>query len=151
MSARLQSWLRPREAVHRRWLGPIPVGVAWLGLVLALVCPPHGCGFTTCWFRACTGLPCPGCGMTRSLSCALRGMFLESWSYHPLGLLILVLFVTTAAISLRPAHERQRLARYMESHALLFNALYWGFVLTFIGFGVTRALLHLAQICRVTW
>ena len=40
--------------------------------------------------------------MTRSLSCGIRGMFLESWEYHPMGLFVLALFVVTAAQSLFP-------------------------------------------------
>ncbi|MDR3710893.1 MAG: DUF2752 domain-containing protein [Capsulimonadaceae bacterium] len=38
-----------------------------------------------CVFHAVTGLPCPGCGMTRSLICLMHGRFHESFLYHPLG------------------------------------------------------------------
>lgn len=145
--ARLACWIVQSGGVSRRWLGRTPVCVAWLGLLLAAVSPPHGTGFTLCWLKAATGLPCPGCGLTRSLSCGVRGLFLESWQYHPMGLLILALFVFTAGTSLLPAGRRERLARYMESRAVLFNALYLAFAASFIGYGLVRALAELPQWC----
>src|SRR5262249_17002125 len=80
---RIHGWLRNPATAPRLWLAKPSVAAAWLGLALAFVTPPHGTGFTVCWFKNSTGLPCPGCGLTRSFSCALRGMFLESWHYHP--------------------------------------------------------------------
>lgn len=32
-----------------------------------------------------TGLPCPGCGMTRAVCCFLTGRFAAGWAYHPLA------------------------------------------------------------------
>ncbi len=39
-----------------------------------------------CPFYALTGLPCPGCGLTRSFVCLGHGQFLQSLHWHPLGL-----------------------------------------------------------------
>ncbi len=33
-----------------------------------------------------TGLPCPGCGMTRAVCCFLTGQFARGWTYHPLAI-----------------------------------------------------------------
>src|SRR5438105_1681677 len=112
--AALKNWLSDSRYASIRWLGNHCVLAAWLGLSLAIVTPPHGTGFTICWFKNCTGLPCPGCGLTRSLSCAMRGMVPESWQYHPMGLLILFLLISIALASLLPPYLKQRLARYME-------------------------------------
>ena len=38
-----------------------------------------------CAFRARFGLPCPGCGLTRSVVLALHGHFLRSWNMAPGG------------------------------------------------------------------
>lgn len=35
-----------------------------------------------------TGIPCPGCGMTRSLLCLLRFDIEEALQYHPLGIVM---------------------------------------------------------------
>ena len=69
-------------------------------------------------------------------------MFLESWHYHPLGLLILGLFVFTAAQSLFPKACRDGLVKKLQTRARIMNLVYLGFVTVFVGFGVVRALLH---------
>jgi hypothetical protein len=134
------AWLNDRQGARRRWLSSTNLCVAWLGLLVASLTPPHGAGFTVCWLNATTGLPCPGCGLSRSLSCGLRGLFLESWHYHPLGLIILGLFLATASVSLLPVRLRDQLGRVLESRALLFNAFYAAFVAAFVCFGTARAL-----------
>lgn len=137
---RWRQWLGSERA-SRYWLGRYCVLVAWTGLVCAVLLPPDGAGIVVCWIQGATGVPCPGCGMTRSLSCALRGMVRESWDYHPLGLFVLALFFLTAAQSLCPRSVRERLAGFMQTHALFFNSLYLSFVASFIAFGLVRALL----------
>jgi len=43
-----------------------------------------------CIFRATTGLPCPGCGLTRSIVAAAHGHLTASFSHHRLGLLVFI-------------------------------------------------------------
>ena len=139
---RLKRWLANPQHTRPLWLGRHCVIVAWVGLLVAAISPPDGFGINVCWFYGATGLPCPGCGVTRSLSCGLRGLLLESWQYHPMGLLLLALFGFTAAQSLLPRPARERLAQRVRDHALLFNAVYLAFVAAFISFGLARALSH---------
>ncbi len=37
-----------------------------------------------CPIRAVFGIPCPGCGMTRALTCLLHGDLQASFYYHPI-------------------------------------------------------------------
>ena len=39
----------------------------------------------TCAFRAATGLPCPTCGLTRSVVMSLHGEFARAWNMAPAG------------------------------------------------------------------
>jgi len=78
---------------HRRRL--VGLGAAGV-LVAARLLPAHGVGVTVCWYRLAFGVRCPGCGLTRSLSCAMRGMWAESWDYHPLGIAVMVALVAAA-------------------------------------------------------
>ncbi|MEM1418084.1 MAG: DUF2752 domain-containing protein [Myxococcota bacterium] len=41
-----------------------------------------------CVFRAATGLPCPGCGLTRASLALLRLDLGAAWSAHPLVLVV---------------------------------------------------------------
>ncbi len=44
----------------------------------------------TCSFKNLTGLPCPGCGLTRSIVAGMHGDFKVSLRFHKLGVLTLV-------------------------------------------------------------
>ena len=134
--------LHSPERVYQRWQGPCMVWVAWLGLILAAINPPHGTGITVCWIKLYTGIDCLGCGLTRSMSCGLRGMFTESFNYHPFGLFILLLFLFTVVTNLLPS-VRRRVEIWMEAHAMLCNGLYLLFVVSFVTFGTVRAIVEL--------
>jgi hypothetical protein len=134
--------LQSPEKVYRRWQGPYMVCAAWLGLFLAAITPPHGTGTTVCWIKQSTGISCLGCGLTRSMSCGLRGMFAESLSYHPFGLFILALSLFTAITSLFP-FLRRRVTIYMAMRPLFFNGLYFVFVFGLVAFGTVRAVIEI--------
>ncbi len=60
-------------------------------LSLALPLPTNGtiAGLpSVCPFFNATGLPCPGCGLTRSFVCLGHGHLRESFAWHPLGPLL---------------------------------------------------------------
>ena len=55
-------------------------------LVLSVVWHPlDDGGFILCPFRRLTGLPCMGCGMTRSFCALAKGEVGRSIAFHPLG------------------------------------------------------------------
>src|ERR1035437_8756 len=67
----------------------IPVGVVQHGPIL---CP----------FRLVTGLPCPGCGLTRSWVYLMHGDVGQSLYFHPLGPISLIV----AALFVLGVHKR---------------------------------------------
>jgi len=70
-------------------------------------------------------------------------MFAESIVYHPMGLLVLCLFLTIAGASLLPRHLKVALRCSIQAHAGIFNALYLVFVASFVGYGLLRSLIQL--------
>jgi hypothetical protein len=50
-----------------------------------------------CPFKSLTGLPCPGCGYTRSVESILGGEFLHSFLHNP-GWLVLIFFLGTMIV-----------------------------------------------------
>lgn len=53
-----------------------------------------------CVFHALTGLPCPGCGFTRSLVCFVHGHVHEAVLYQPLGPVLAFCLAAYAAAGL---------------------------------------------------
>lgn len=137
-----------RSRMFTRWFGKHTSRVAWLALMLAFFLPPRGIGFSLCWLRGEFHIPCPGCGLTRSLSCAVRGKFYESWLLHPFGPFILVLFFAVAVVSLLPENKRTQLAAVMERHPRFFRTVSVVFVTAFCLYGLLRALLQLTGLCQ---
>ena len=137
-----------QSRMFNRWFGKYTSRVAWVALMLAFLLPPKGIGFSLCWLRGQFHIPCPGCGLTRSLSCAVRGKFYESWLLHPFGPCILALFFAVALISLLPEKKRAQLASGMERRAHFFRTVSVVFVTAFCAYGLLRALLQLAGLCQ---
>lgn len=48
---------------------------------------------TMCFFRNITGLPCPGCGLTRAGLALFRGEIMQSLHYHPLLVPLVVIIL----------------------------------------------------------
>jgi hypothetical protein len=64
-----------------------------------------------CAFRAVTGLPCPGCGMTRGVAALARGHWHEAIAWHAFAPLVFVCAALILAAALLPERLRRRLAQ----------------------------------------
>lgn len=72
---------------RREFLLPAVAGVLLLAAHLSPL-PQHGAigGLPAiCPLKTLTALPCPGCGMTRSLVFAAHGDWTQAFQFHPLG------------------------------------------------------------------
>jgi hypothetical protein len=91
--------LHSQRPARRSRLWP---ALAPLPLLLAFLLPlPHDGAIAKmprlCLFFLSTGLPCPGCGLTRSVVSFAHGQWSEAVYYHPLGPLFFIAFVAIAA------------------------------------------------------
>ena len=84
----------PVRAVGWRVLGALcrPASLAVFGLIVGSALPLGWLtsGPSLCPFKVLTGLPCPGCGLTRSAVAFLHGDPSTSLFYHPLGAPIVI-------------------------------------------------------------
>jgi len=95
----------------------------------------------TCIFRATTGLPCPGCGLTRSIVAAAHGHLAVSFSHHRLGLLTLIYVILQFVFNLSYisiAKWRVPLSRFIK---LLHKGLILLAVLFFLNWILTLTLI----------
>ncbi len=127
------------HAAYLRWFGRTSVIVAVAALFLAVVHPPEGLGLPICWLKASTGIPCPGCGLTRSLSATLRGDLSSAWKLHPFGPLLLPTFAGIAFVGLSPRRLQRAVAGWASRYQFVVNTTYGLFVTAFVLFGSARA------------
>jgi hypothetical protein len=104
-------------------------GYAWLAY--HLVRGEDHTHVTLCMFKYATGVPCPSCGVTRSLLSILHGNFYEAMWINPLGVLTGVMLVVMPAWVLldgtrgtRTLSDAYRLSEaWMQKHKLLYIPL----------------------------
>ena len=118
-------------------------GLGALALVLlAAALPSQGAGVPICLFRYVTGLPCPGCGLTRSFSCILHGDFARGYDFHPFGYLLLPLFILAASTLFLPNSFKPRLQQAFRSRQGSLRKVYLTLIYGFITFGAVRTALY---------
>lgn len=129
-------------AAFRRRVKPADVaatgGVAGIGAAF-LLSPEHiEDGPVICPFRALTGLPCPGCGLTRSWVYAANGWWRESFASNPFGLVVVAFVVVLAVVVVR-----RRLGREdpPDLDRLLKHPVALGIGAVWIAFGLVRLFL----------
>jgi len=64
------------------------VAIPFVATIVLATINPSDSSPTICGFARCTGVACPGCGMTRAAGQLVRGNVVEALHYHPLILLI---------------------------------------------------------------
>ena len=138
------------RSVSQRLLGPWSILAAWLVLGIAIFHPPTGMSVPLCIIRSQTSIPCPGCGLSRSVSSFARGMVAQGASMHPFGAVILVWAIVVVCVSLSPTTMRSRVASFLQNHHRPVMILYVGFVVSFVAFGVLRAVSHFAPFSITT-
>lgn len=80
-------------------------GYAWLGY--HLIGGDNHVHVTLCMFKDITGLPCPSCGITRSLLSLLHGNFQAALWINPLGFMAAVLLTVLPVWALYDVAQRK--------------------------------------------
>ena len=73
-----------------------------------------GLPLAPCSFRALTGLPCPGCGLTRAATCLVHGRWAAAMRLHPFAPLFVLGWSVVVVCGLLPARPRAAAAGWLE-------------------------------------
>lgn len=123
-------------------------GTRWLALAalaISFVFPVRGLGIDLCLFHASTGLPCPGCGLTRGLSALSQGDFSTALAMNPFVYALWPTFLFLGVLAVLPRRWREPLELRLRASrvaAKVYELVFWAFlgfgVLRFVAFAVTR-------------
>ncbi|GEM_PF-1487582 len=105
------------EAEQRqdRWLSLMgTLAVPILLIALAIWTPPSEPNFIVCGFRRLTGLPCPGCGMTRGISALLKGDWRLAVHFNPFAPIVCFISIVWWIRSLSAVMGWHRLMRSLD-------------------------------------
>jgi hypothetical protein len=127
----------PYEVLFGRW----SVGVGLVVVLGALFLPLEGLGLDLCYVKSLTGLPCPGCGLTRSVLHTSHGQPLAALQFNPFGPLILGLFSLSVSSLAWPRSLKERARSWLGRHGRIFKRGYLAVVAAFVVYGVLRAAL----------
>ena len=117
--------------------------LALIGLVLAFLLPADGLGVDLCWFYSATGLPCPGCGLTRSVTNIAHFEPAMAWRYNPFGFAAFGLMLSMVFFALMPQKTRDTAHKHLETHKVGFQAALFTMLAALMFFGVGRLIHHL--------
>ncbi len=137
-------------ACYRLLFNPASAWGAPALLLLAALLPPAGLGIPVCLFRALSGLPCPGCGLTRALVALLHGDLAAAFVYHPYSFVLLPLLGIMSLHALLPAAAQFRLAEGFRRRERSLSLAYQGVLYSFLGFGILRLFLTWLQAGKLT-
>lgn len=120
-------------AVRSRWVPPLLLAV----LVSLAFVPLGGFGIPMCAMRDVLGLPCPGCGLTRSFIHLAHGDPAGAAVMNPFGLLLFPLAAGIALMTLAPPRLRSTVAAWAEQRERAINvgAICFGGALGIYGLG----------------
>ena len=116
--------------------------IALILLVLGIILPSGGMGIPLCMFKRMFSLPCPGCGLTRSVASVLHGDFLKSWGYHPLGIFFVAVALLFVVNLILPRRRAVAVRRFFRKHNDPLEILLIAFATFFIGFGGVRLMAY---------
>lgn len=118
-------------------LAPSARYLALFVIAVSFFFPVGGLGFDLCMLHASTGLPCPGCGMSRAISAISQGDFSAAVGLNPFAFFAWPAFLALSVLALLPKSLRVRIeaqVRNTPKVARFYELIFW----SFLGFGLIR-------------
>ena len=129
---------------HRALLTPGSRRLALLVMVGSVFFPVEGLRVDLCPVHRLTGLPCPGCGLSRALAAASQGDFGAALGLNPFVAFAWPLFFGLALLAFAPGSVRRQVEATLDVYGPRITAAYRVVLAAFLTFGVLRFALFAA-------
>ncbi len=134
---------RPDPWTYRALMAPSARYLAVGVMAASFIMPVQGLGVDLCILHSITGLPCPGCGMTRALCALSQGDLSVALALNPFALLAWPTFLVLALATLSGPAGLRRFEAWVQSHADAVARAYKLAFTSFVSFGALRLLVFL--------
>lgn len=122
----------------RALLTPGSRRLALLVMIASVFFPVSGLGVDLCPLHSLTGLPCPGCGMSRAIAAWSQGDLSAALGLNPFVVFAWPLFFVLAVLAFAPSSVLRAAEAFLERHATGATAAYRVVLFAFLGFGLAR-------------
>ena len=119
-------------------LTPVFRALALVVLVASFVLAPGPTGVDLCPLHRATGLPCPGCGVTRGLMYVSHGEWAEALGANPWVLVLWPVLLAMALSLVLPAGTLAAFEAFIARHEPWPSRLVRVLLVAFFGFGLVR-------------
>jgi len=129
-------------STKRKWQGILIAMLTIIVPYLIMVSDPHiESSQSICPFKLLTGLPCPGCGITKSIIFFYKGDIIKSLTYHILGpLVILFCIVSVFVLTIEMITRKEYFNKVLYSSKVAYTL---GFVLA--SYHITRLVIFVSH------
>lgn len=126
----------------RAWLkgliSPWSRRVVLAAFIASFFMPVLGLGPDLCPLHATTGLPCPGCGVSRGLSMLSQGEFLLALGANPFVVFLWPFFLVLGVTAFLPQARVDEMERRLDRLEPWFSRVFRVLFAAFFGFGFLR-------------
>jgi hypothetical protein len=85
--------------------------------------------------------PCPGCGLTRSVTCFIQGEFAWSLGFHPLGWGFALAFAFLGVLAPLPRRWREAVIGRLSRHDTVIGIVLIGYATAVVVYGIARVVM----------
>ena len=109
-----------------------------LVIIISFILPPDGLGRSTCGLYILTKLPCPACGLTRSVTSISHMKFVKAFYYHPFGFIFYIIFLFLAIYNFMPEKIKNIIKVFFIKNEDIVKYILLFLIASFIIYGIAR-------------
>ena len=112
--------------------------ISLLVIIISFILSPDGLGRSTCGLYILTKLPCPACGLTRSVTSISHMKFAKAFYYHPFGFIFYIIFLFLALYNFMPEKIKDIIKVFFIKNEDIIRYILLFLICSFMIYGIAR-------------